>query len=207
MGILKYSSEFSKIRKESKKRKIELVVIGASIGGPKALEKLLNEIPEDIEVPILIVQHMFREMTGRFAQRLDCMVKVKVKEAKDGERIKPGIVYIAKGDYHMTLIKKDKIAFDKGEIVNGVRPAVDNLFISASNFYGEALLSVVLTGMGKDGAIGTVAVKNKNGFCISEAEETCFIYGMPKACEETGMIDVVLPIDLVSKAIITLIKG
>lgn len=202
---LRYSSEFSRIKKESENRRIELVVIGASIGGPRALETLLAKIPADIKVPILIVQHMFHEMTGKFAKRLDSIVSVKVQEAQDGEKIKAGTVYIAKGDYHMTLRKKDRICLDKGSLVNGVRPAVDNLFISAANLYGDKLLSVVLTGMGKDGAKGTVEVKKKNGFCISEAEETCFIYGMSKACEETGMIDVVLPIDLVSKAIMTLI--
>ncbi|MGL4654618.1 MAG: CheB methylesterase domain-containing protein [Sarcina sp.] len=207
MSVLKYSSEFSRIRKEAKNRKIELVVIGASIGGPKALEKLLTNIPEDIGVPILIVQHMFREMTGKFAQRLDSISRIKVQEAKDGEKIKAGVAYIAKGDYHMTLVRKDKILLDKGSLVNGVRPAVDNLFISAASFYEDRLLSVVLTGMGKDGAKGTMAVKENKGFCICEAEETCFIYGMPRACRDTGMIDVTLPINLVSDAIVTLVKG
>ena len=207
MKSFNYNSVLKKIEKESKKRNIKMIVIGASIGGPKALEKVLSEIPSNINMPILIVQHMFKEMTGKFAERLDSLVKVKVKEAEDGEDIKAGVVYIAKGDFHMLLNFSGKITLEHGETINGVRPAVDELFVSAAKIYKEKLLSVVLTGMGKDGAIGTVEVKKQGGYCISEAEETCFIYGMPKACKETGVIDAVLPIDLVSKAIVTFIKG
>lgn len=188
-------SERSSNLKNNTRKKINAVTIGASTGGPKALYKVITKLPSDIGVPIFIVQHMPVGFTKAFAERLDNNSKLKVFEAFDGQKIDSSVVYVAPGGFHMEVGKDNKISLNKEPTMWGVRPAVDKLFISASEIYGEHLLSVVLTGMGRDGAQGTIEVKKNGGITISEDESTCTIYGMPKMAYETGMVDLVLPID------------
>ena len=175
--------------------KIEAVIIGASTGGPKALYKVVTEIPGDIGVPIFIVQHMPVGFTKAFAQRLNDNSKLRVVEAQDGDKIEKNTVFVAPGGYHMEVNKDNRIHLNTEPPIWGVRPAVDKLFISASQVYKERLLSIILTGMGKDGASGTVEVKKAGGITLAEHQSTCTIYGMPKAAIETGMVDEVLPIN------------
>lgn len=189
------------------KHLIKAVVIGASTGGPKALQKVLVEINEDIGVPIFVVQHMPKGFTKAFADRLNGICKLKTIEASNGMPIEVNTIYIAQGGYHMTVGKDNKIWLNEEPTIWGVRPAVDKLFESAVNVYGGNLLSVVLTGMGKDGANGTVLIKNSGGITISEDESTCTIYGMPKATYETGKVDMVLQLQLIANKINTLVKG
>ncbi|KEH88709.1 MULTISPECIES: protein-glutamate methylesterase/protein-glutamine glutaminase [Clostridium] len=180
---------------------IEAVVIGASTGGPKALYKVITELPEKLGVPIFVVQHMPVGFTKAFADRLDANSKIKVVEASEGDIIKKDVVYVAKGGSHMEITKDKKIHLSEEPPIWGVRPAVDKLFISAAKVYGSHVLSVVLTGMGRDGAEGTKVIKDLGGMTISEDKDTCTIYGMPKAAFETGKVDYVLPIYEISEAI------
>lgn len=175
--------------------KIEAIVIGASTGGPKALYTVITSLPEKIGVPILIVQHMPAGFTKAFADRLNTNSKMTVKEAVDKETIEKNVIYIAPGGYHMEVDNDKKIHLNLEPSIWGVRPAVDKLFISASKVYGPKLMSIVLTGMGKDGAQGTTFVKTNGGHTASEDQSTCTIYGMPKATFETGMVDEVLLIN------------
>jgi two-component system chemotaxis response regulator CheB len=186
-------------------KKVEAVVIGASTGGPKALYKVITALPDNIGVPILVVQHMPMGFTKAFADRLNLNSKLKVVEAQDGEMVEKNVVYIAPGGYHMEIGSDKKIHLNTEPTMWGVRPAVDKLFISATKVYGAKLLSVILTGMGRDGADGTVAVKNNGGTTMAEHASTCIIYGMPKAAFETGKVDEVVLLDNVSEEIIKVV--
>lgn len=186
--------------------KVDAVVIGASTGGPKALHKVLSSIDGDVNVPIFVVQHMPKGFTKAFAERLDKACKLKVVEAEDGMIIEKNTVYIAQGGYHMTVDGK-RIKLNEEPSVWGVRPAVDKLFDSAIKTYKGNLLSVILTGMGKDGANGTIGVKEAGGITISEDKSTCTIYGMPKAAFETGKVDMVMMLDKIGEKITTITKG
>lgn len=182
------------VRKSIPKGKVEAVVIGASTGGPKALYTVITALPENIGVPIFVVQHMPAGFTKAFADRLNANSDIKVVEATHGQPIEKNIVYIAPGGYHMQISKDKKIQLNQEPTIWGVRPAVDKLFFSAADVFDSSLLSVVLTGMGRDGAAGTAEIKKRGGITISEHESTCTIYGMPKATYETGMVDEVLPL-------------
>lgn len=186
---------------------IEAVVIGASTGGPKALYKVITVLPDNIGVPVLVVQHMPTGFTKAFAQRLNLNSKLKVVEASDGDLIEKNVVYIAPGGYHMEVGRDKKIHLNTEPTIWGVRPAVDKLFISASAIYGSRLLSVILTGMGRDGAKGTVVIKDNGGITIAEHESTCTIYGMPKAAFETGKVDEVIPLDNIAQEINKVVMG
>lgn len=186
--------------------RVDAIVLGASTGGPKALYSVITEFPENIDIPILVVQHMPTGFTKAFADRLNANSKLRVVEAVNEEVITKNTVYIAPGGFHMEIESDNKIHLNKEPQIWGVRPAVDKLFFSASKVYGSSLVSAVLTGMGRDGADGTAYIKDNGGFTISESEETCTIYGMPKATYETGKVDMVLPLYEITSQIVKLIK-
>lgn len=185
--------------------RINAVVIAASTGGPRSLYSIITKLPEDLGVPVFIVQHMPEGFTKAFADRLNTNCKMKVQEAFHLQTIEKSNVYVAPGGYHMEVEGDNKIHLNKEPSVWGVRPAADRLFSSAAKVYGSGLLSVVLTGMGKDGAKGTKDVKKAGGTTISEDKSTCTIYGMPKAAFDTGMVDLVLPVDMISQEILKLV--
>lgn len=185
--------------------KIKAVAIGASTGGPKALYEVITNLPENINVPIFVVQHMPVGFTKAFAERLNKNSKLKVVEATECENIENNTVYIAPGGFHMVVGADRKIHLNKEPSIWGVRPAVDKLFFSAGDLYGCNLLSVILTGMGRDGADGTAYIKEKGGITISQDEATCTIYGMPKAAYETGKVDMVLPLHEIADEIIKML--
>lgn len=188
-------------------KNIEAIVVGASTGGPRALQKLLTSINVKVGVPIFVVQHMPKGFTKAFAERLDNICYLKVVEAEDGMPINNDTIYIAKGGTHMIIGNDGKIHLNEEPPIWGVRPAVDKLFESAVDVYKGDLISVVLTGMGKDGARGTELVKNSGGLTIAEDEMSCTIYGMPKAAYETGKVDEVLLLDEIGDRLKKLVKG
>ncbi|WP_455797381.1 protein-glutamate methylesterase/protein-glutamine glutaminase [Clostridium butyricum] len=190
-----------------KNKKIDAVVIGASTGGPKALQQVLTKLPANLNVPVFVVQHMPEGFTKVFAERLNKVCNLNVTEAEDGMSINRNTIYIAKGGSHMIIDSSIRVSLNKEPSIWGVRPAVDKLFESASKVYGGNLLSVVLTGMGKDGAEGSKRIKDCGGITISEDKSTCTIYGMPKAAYETGKIDLVLPLDQICNKITEIVKG
>lgn len=187
--------------------KVEAVVIGASTGGPKALYSVITALPEKLGVPVFIVQHMPVGFTKAFAERLNSNSRIKVVEASDAELVEKDVVYIAPGGFHMEVHNDRKIHLNTEPTLWGVRPAVDKLFISAAKVYGAHTLSIVLTGMGKDGAQGTVEIKKSGGITMAEDKSTCTIYGMPKAAYETGMVDLVAPLDEFASQIIRIVAG
>lgn len=194
------SGSFKEFNKEVK---IKAVTLGASTGGPKTLYDVITRFPKDMNVPVLVVQHMPTGFTKAFAERLNSNSMVSVVEAEDGEPINPGKVYIAPGGYHM-LVEGERIKLDTSPPIHGVRPAVDKLFISAAETYGENLLCCIFTGMGKDGAAGAKEVKARGGIVLAQDEATSVVYGMPKAAIDTGCVDLVLPDYKIAEEIVRL---
>lgn len=186
-------------------RVFNAVVIGSSTGGPRALSHIIKKLPESIRVPIFIVQHLPKKFTTSLAERLNNESKVLVVEAKDEMSIKRGVVYLAPGDYHMT-VDKGVIRLARGEKIHGVRPAVDPLFETASIYYGDGLFGAVLTGMGKDGTNGMKAIKEMGGYGVAQDEETSVVYGMPGNAVAKGVIDDVLSIDEISSLINRIVR-
>ena len=175
----------------------ELLVIGSSTGGPKALQDILPTLPANLPVPCLIVQHMPSTFTKPFADRLDGLCQVHVKEAEQGEPLKAGTVYIAPGGIHMTYGArgpKGCIELSAEPVSSLHRPSVDVLFLSVSELFRGQVLAGILTGMGSDGAKGMEQLKKKGAHTLAESEESCVVYGMPRAAVEKGCVDLVAPL-------------
>lgn len=185
-------------------RKVDALLIGASTGGPKVLFDIITKLPDTLDVPVLVVQHMPAGFTKAFADRLDKNSPMTVVEAKEGDLIKPNFVYIAPGGFHMT-VSGNKIQLDTTPSIHGVRPAVDKLFISAAqNFRGD-LAACICTGMGRDGADGVKAVKSGGGYIVAQDEASSTVYGMPKAAYETGCVDCVVPDSKIADELIRIV--
>ena len=175
----------------------ELLLIGSSTGGPKALQDILPTIPASLPVPCLIVQHMPSTFTKPFADRLNGLCQVHVKEAEQGEPLKPGTVYIAPGGIHMTYgarSPKGCIELSPEPVASLHRPSVDVLFLSVAELFRGQVLAGILTGMGSDGAKGMEQLKKRGAHTLAESEESCVVYGMPRAAVERGCVDVVTPL-------------
>lgn len=192
--------------------KEKVVVIGASTGGPSALELVLSELPFNFPAAILVVQHMPAKFTRSFAERLDRESELSVKQAEDGDVIEPGKAYVAPGDSHMRVKNKKikgkvraVISLNKKPLVHGLRPSIDVTMKSVAEVYGENAVGVLLTGMGEDGVEGMDAIKTKGGKTIAQDEATSLIYGMPKKVVENGDADHVLPVFKISQEIIHLL--
>lgn len=175
----------------------ELLLIGTSTGGPKALQDLLPALPASLPVPCLVVQHMPGTFTGPFAERLNALAPLTIKEAEQGEPLRPGTVYIAPGGIHLKFRNRAGTAcaeLDPEPAASLHRPSVDVLFLSAAEQYQRPMLAMILTGMGSDGAKGMEALKAKGAHTLAEAEESCVVYGMPRAAFERGCVDQVAPL-------------
>lgn len=175
----------------------ELLTIGCSTGGPKALQDLLPALPKNLPVPVLIVQHMPPSFTKPFADRLNGLCALTVKEAEHGEPARPGTVYIAPGGVHLNYRQRGPQGFVElnPEPANSLhRPSVDVMFLSVAQECTKQVLAVILTGMGSDGAKGMEALKAKGAHTLAEAEESCVVYGMPRAAYERGCVDQVAPL-------------
>ena len=186
----------------------EVVLIGTSTGGPPALQTILSEIPEGFPCPILIVQHMPVGFTASLAERLNRISRITVKEAVDGEEIVVGIAYIAPAGKHMKIRRCGGELYVKLDLLpeNALhRPSVDALFESAAAVCENRCLAFVLTGMGKDGSVGAQALKKAGSRVVAESEETCRVFGMPKAVGEAIKVDASAPLyeigDLIMKMI------
>ena len=197
-------------------KQIDVLAIGASTGGPNALMKLLPQLPADLGVPILLVQHMPEYFTSSLANSLDLKSSIPIKEAEDRETIKPNTLYLAPGGHHM-IVKKIpsilsievsyRIEINNSPPVQNCRPSVDVLFQSIAECYGNNILAVVLTGMGCDGREGVRSMKQKGCYCLTQDELSCVVYGMPQCVFEAGLSDESVPLDRMAERIISLIQG
>jgi two-component system chemotaxis response regulator CheB len=191
-------------------RKVDAVVVAASTGGPNALSRFFSFFPADFPVPVLVVQHNTPGFDAGFAAWLDGCTQLRVKLADDGEVPQGGTVYVARTDLHLTVEKGAAglyLAYADGEPEHHQKPAADALFRSAADALKAGAVSVVLTGMGEDGAAGTRKIREMGGFTLAQDEATSLIYGMPKAAAETGCLDMVLPLDRLAGAVIALVEG
>jgi len=180
------------------------VVLGSSTGGTQAIESVLLALPPD-SPGIAIVQHMPERFTAMYAQRLDGLAAVRVREARDGDRLERGVVLIAPGGRHMQLRKSGGQYFavvQDGPPVNRHKPSVDVLFRSAAECAGKDVLAIILTGMGDDGARGMKALHDGGARTIAQDEASCVVFGMPKEAIKLGGVDEVLPLDRVADAIL-----
>ena len=166
-----------------------LCVIGISTGGPAALSELVPALPPDLRLAVVVVQHMPARFTGALAERLDAVSRISVHEAQAGDRPLAGTVLIAPGDRHLEFDDRGAIVLTDGPHVNGCRPAADVTMISAARVYGRRALAVVMTGMGKDGAAGALAIKRADGKTLAQDQATSVIFGMPRAAIEAGVVD------------------
>ena len=186
--------------------RFSLVVIGVSTGGPQGLQSIIPRIPADFPVPVAIVLHMPIGYTEAYAKRLDDVSALHVVEARDGDEIRPGVVMIAPAGRHLTFHRKGDgkvlTRLDVRPLDTPHRPSVDVLFQSAAEVYGDRVLGLVMTGMGADGREGAAWIKARGGAVLTESEETCIVYGMPRAVVEAGLSDEAVPLDQLMTAIL-----
>ena len=189
-----------------RKEKSKAIAIGISTGGPNALTRLVPKLPNNLNVPVLIVQHMPKVFTASLAKALNDKSSLQVKEASNGEQIKKNCVYIAPGGYQMKVAsgarggeKIIRIIDDPPE--NNCKPSVDYLFRSVAREYGSQVTGVVMTGMGNDGKLGLQVIKASGGVGIAQNADTCVVYGMPKEVVDAGLADVVSPLEEIGNEI------
>ncbi len=209
-------ARISEIHKISMENKINpngeddrIIAIGASTGGTEATKAILTELGRDLP-GIVITQHMPEGFTSMYADRLNAICRLQVKEAKTGDIVKPGVALIAPGgEQHMTVIKSNgqyQIVLKSAERVNGHRPSVDVLFDSVAKAAGNKAIGVILTGMGGDGAKGLLNMRNAGASTIGQDESTCVVYGMPKVAYEIGAVEYQEKLPDIAKKIYYILK-
>jgi two-component system chemotaxis response regulator CheB len=179
------------------------VVIACSTGGPKALASLVPALPPDLGDGTVIVQHMPAGFTASLATRLDNASGLTVAEARGGERLTPQIALVAPGGRHLHLHEGGRVSLGDEPEIGGLRPRADITIRDAARVFGERMVLVVLTGMGKDGLEGAREVRRAGGRILVEAEGSCTVYGMPRAVAEAGLADLQLPLHELPGAIAT----
>ncbi len=188
-----------------------VLLVGASTGGPQALRGLASQLAAVSDrVPVLITQHMPPTFTTIMAEHLARASGRPAHEPHDGEPIRPGTIYLAPGGRHMQVERRDRlpvVALDDGPLVNFCRPAVDPLFASAAQVWGGAVLALVLTGMGADGARGAAAIVAAGGSIVAQDESTSVVWGMPGAVARAGLCSAVLPLDRIAPKLVELFTG
>ena len=189
-----------------KSGKKKLVALACSTGGPKSLQQVIPMLPKNLDAGIVMVQHMPAGFTASLAQRLNEMSEITVKEAADGDIISKGVVYLAPGGKHLRIVKSgmnNKIKLSDEPAIEGLRPCANVMFESLCNTDYDELTCVVLTGMGADGTNGIkgIAARHKRMHVIAQDEDTCVVYGMPKALAQTGLVDEILPLNQIAEAI------
>lgn len=190
----------------------DVLLIGCSTGGPQALAKIVPSLPANLGIPVLVVQHMPAVFTASLAESLNRSSAMRVCEAAEGNVIVPNVVYIAPGGRHMTVAcdrskVERRIALNDDPLVNSCRPSVDVLFRSAVAAYGGGTLSVILTGMGEDGLDGVRALRAVGGRTLSQTEDSCVVYGMPRAIDLAGCSDENVALDSMTSRIIAWLRA
>jgi two-component system chemotaxis response regulator CheB len=201
-------TDFKVVTRQEKPVRIDCVAIGVSTGGPAALNQIIPKLPEDFPAGILIVQHMPAGFTTSLAERMNRNSQIEVKEAEEGDIVKPGRALIAPGGFHMSLERKKhaittRIHRESPDTLHV--PSIDITFNSVADIYGERSLGIILTGMGKDGVQGLQKIKQKGGHSIAEDESTCVVFGMPQVAINMKIVDKVAPIYKVAEVIMEMV--
>ncbi|QBF25887.1 chemotaxis response regulator protein-glutamate methylesterase [Pseudomonas tructae] len=185
-----------------KRKPYKLVAIGTSTGGPVALQRVLTQLPANFPAPIVLIQHMPAAFTKAFAERLDKLCKISVKEAEDGDMLRPGLALLAPGGKQMMVDGRGTVKILPGDERLNYKPCVDITFGSAAKSYGDKVLSVVLTGMGADGREGARLLKQGGSTVWAQDEASCVIYGMPMAIVKANLADAVYGLDEIGKHLV-----
>jgi len=189
------------------RRVFSLVVIGASTGGPVALEKLLGKLPGDFPLPLAAVQHITEGFIGSYADWLNSRIELRVKLGEHGEKLSPGTVYFAPDGVQMSVSSAGLISLDSHIPPLGEhKPAINHLFFTTAEAFGQQSIAILLTGMGKDGAEGMKSIRRKRGLTIAQDRQSALIYGMPRAAVEIGAAEMVLPLEKIASHLITCCK-
>jgi two-component system chemotaxis response regulator CheB len=207
-GTLTRSSGTASPLRGMRKRQeaVGIVAIGSSTGGPPALQSVITRLPRNFPVGIVIAQHMPPTFTKSLAERLNSLSQITVREATDGEKIEPGLVLVAPGGRNLTVKKRGAsgYVFVSSEPVNTLyKPCVDVMVNSVADAYGGATMGVILTGMGNNGVVGMQNVRSRGGVIIAQNEESCVVYGMPRAVIEAGVADHIAPIENIAAEIVS----
>jgi two-component system chemotaxis response regulator CheB len=192
--------------KIAKRSRVGVLAVGTSTGGPNALAEFIPALPGDLEVPVVIVQHMPPLFTRLLAERLSAKSSLPVHEGEAGRRLEPGHIWIAPGDYHMTVVRRAEGVFldlNQDSPENFCRPAVDVLFRSVAGAYGPEVLAVVLTGMGSDGARGARVIREAGGEVFAQDEPTSVVWGMPGSVVNAGLANQVLPLSTMGREVVS----
>jgi len=182
-----------------KRKAYKLVAIGTSTGGPVALQRVLTQLPANFPAPIVLVQHMPAAFTKAFAERLDKLCRIRVKEAEDGDILRPGLALLAPGGKQMMIDGRGAVKILPGDERLNYKPCVDITFGSAAKSYGDKVLAVVLTGMGADGREGARLLKQSGSAIWAQDEASCVIYGMPMAIVKANLADAIYDLDEIGK--------
>ena len=185
----------------------KIVIIGSSTGGPRALNTVIPNLPQNLPASVLVIQHMPAGFTRSLAERLDNLSPLQIKEAEPGDTLEVGRCLMAPGGFHMLLDNQGQIALNQNPAVHGVRPAVDVTMLSVAQKFGARIVAVILTGMGNDGTNGAGLVFGAGGWVIAEAEETCVVWGMPRSVTEAGFASEIVPLPQVANAIVRAVES
>lgn len=183
----------------------KLVIIGSSTGGPRAIEEVFGQIPPNLPAGILVIQHMPKDFTRSFAERLDSLFPFPVKEAAPGDLIENGKALVAPGDFHLLVGKDRRVYLNQDERVLFLRPAIDITMNSLPPVFGNRILGIILTGMGRDGAKGMASIKEAGGLTIAQDKDSSTVYSMPRVIAENGHADYILPLNRIGEAITRLV--
>jgi two-component system chemotaxis response regulator CheB len=183
------------------RRPVKIIALAASTGGPAALASVLGAIPPTTPVPIVVVQHIAKGFHAGLVDWLDSVSPLSVRLARDGEPLRAGEVLVAPSDAHLGVTRGGRVALSPDPPIGGHRPSATHLFRSVAAVYGEAAVGAILTGMGDDGVAGLRLLKDAGGLVLAQDEATSVVYGMPSKAASLGIVDQVLPLDQMARAL------
>ncbi len=192
-------------REDESGRPFDIVALAASAGGLVALSRVLSGLPAAFPAAVVVVQHLDPRHRSLMAEILSRRTPLEVRQARDGDRLEPGVVFVAPPNRHLLVNPGGKLALTETELVHFVRPSADLLFESVAASYRDRTIAVVLSGTGSDGAMGVQAIKKMGGTVIVQDETSSEFFGMPAAAIATGTVDFVLPLDEIASALVTLV--
>jgi len=194
------------VRKSKPAVAFEVVAVAASAGGLNALSRVLGDLPEEFSAPLLVVQHLDPRHKSLMAQILARRTALSVEEARDGEEIQEGHIYVAPSNKHLLVAAGGILSLTQSELVNFVRPSADLMFESIAACFGDKVIAVILSGSGSDGTNGLKAVKEMGGTTIAQDEKTSEHFGMPGSAIKTGCVDFVLSLEEIAPALVMLVE-